>query len=179
MTMEITDLKGAGDTLLTNCLTLNTGAETETSPLTGERLAFLIREAGLALATRDGTAFLLGFEEGSAYDSLNFEWFRDRLDRFVYVDRVVVAPAARGQGLGRKLYDLVFDHALRTGRERIACEVNIEPPNPASDAFHAALGFSEIGQGAPAPGKRVRYLVKAVGAQAARRTSDHRRQAPR
>ncbi|TIP69850.1 MAG: GNAT family N-acetyltransferase, partial [Mesorhizobium sp.] len=71
----------------------------------------------------------------------NFLWFRERYPRFVYVDRVVVAGEARGRGHARRLYEDLFDHALRAGQTIVTCEVNAEPPNPASDAFHAALGF--------------------------------------
>ena len=36
-------------------------------------------------------------------------------------------------------------------------------PNPASDAFHAALGFSEVGGGAIHGGaKTVRYLTRVL-----------------
>jgi predicted GNAT superfamily acetyltransferase len=41
--------------------------------------------------------------------------------------------------------------------------VNSAPPNPESDAFHAALGFTEVGAGSPdGGGKRVRYLARAL-----------------
>jgi predicted GNAT superfamily acetyltransferase len=107
-------------------------------------------------------AFLIAFDEGAAYASPNFLWLKRRLSRFVYVDRVVVAAHARGQGLAASLYGEVFRRTRDSGRTIIACEVNLAPPNPASDAFHARLGFGEIGR-AGAPGeKRVRYLTRVV-----------------
>src|SRR5436305_7919565 len=75
------------------------------------------------------------------------------------VDRIVVAQATRGRGLARRLYDELIREALRTGHERIVCEVNLSPPNPESDAFHAALGFTEVGSACIHGGaKTVRYL---------------------
>ncbi len=45
----------------------------------------------------------------------------------------------------------------------MGCEVNLEPPNPVSDAFHEALGFTEVGRAAIHDGKKlVRYLVKMI-----------------
>jgi len=39
----------------------------------------------------------------------------------------------------------------------------VDPPNPASDAFHAAHGFSEVGRSAIHGGsKTVRYLSRAL-----------------
>jgi len=102
----------------------------------------------------------LAFDEGADYDSENFLWFRARYERFVYVDRVVVSPAARGRGLARLLYENLFDRAAAAGYARIVCEVNVDPPNPASDAFHAKLGFAEVGQASIAGGaKAVRYFA--------------------
>jgi predicted GNAT superfamily acetyltransferase len=41
--------------------------------------------------------------------------------------------------------------------------VNVEPPNPASDAFHEAVGFSEVGRAVIQGGeKQVRYMVKTI-----------------
>ena len=42
------------------------------------------------------------------------------------------------------------------------------PPNPGSDAFHAALGFVEAGQAEHPDGKVVRYLCKPLSAPARR-----------
>ena len=42
---------------------------------------------------------------------------------------------------------------------RLALEVNAEPPNPASLAFHAARGFAEVGR-LGGPGKAVAMLAK-------------------
>jgi predicted GNAT superfamily acetyltransferase len=108
-------------------------------------------------------AFLLAFDEVADYDSENFLWFRARYERFVYVDRVAVSPCARGRGYARLLYEALFARAAAAGHERIVCEVNAEPPNPASDAFHARLGFMEAGQARIANGaKTVRYFVRGL-----------------
>ena len=42
-------------------------------------------------------AFVIAFAQGAAYDSPNFLWFRDRMDGFAYIDRIVVAEAGRGR----------------------------------------------------------------------------------
>jgi hypothetical protein len=75
------------------------------------------------------------------------------------MDRIVVAPGLRGTGVGRALSERVFAGAEARGVP-VPWEVNRRPPDPGSEAFHAALGFAEIGRALPAPGKEVRYLVR-------------------
>jgi uncharacterized protein len=88
--------------------------------------------------------------------------FRARFAQFVYVDRVVVDEARRGQGSARRLYEDLFG---TTDRALAVCEVNIVPPNPASDAFHTRLGFSAAGSALlPDRRKTVRYLCKRIDA---------------
>jgi len=103
----------------------------------------------------------MAFDQDADYDSPNYLWFRERYPRFVYVDRIVVAPAMRKRGLANHLYEDLFRVAKDAGHERVVCEVNFDPPNPASDAFHAALGFVEVGQASIHDGaKTVRYLAR-------------------
>jgi len=71
-----------------------------------------------------------------------------------------IDEGARGLGLARKLYEELFDLVRSAGHVVIACEVNSQPPNPGSDAFHAAMGFVEAGTASPAPGKTVRLAVQ-------------------
>jgi predicted GNAT superfamily acetyltransferase len=140
-------------------LALNNAHAQELSWLEAERLEYLISEAFLARRIGHVDAFLLAFDQDARYDSPNFIWFRARYPRFVYVDRIVVAPSARGRGCARRLYADLFEHAVRARHDRGVCEVNKIPPNPASDAFHAALGFVEIGTASVHGGSRtVRYL---------------------
>ncbi|MGO4841564.1 GNAT family N-acetyltransferase, partial [Rhizobiaceae sp. 2RAB30] len=117
----------------------------ELSWLEPERLSFLLGQAFHARRIGTLEAFLMAFDQDASYDSPNFLWFRERYQRFVYVDRIVVADAARGRGHARRLYLDLFDRAAQNGHTIVTCEVNADPPNPASDAFHAALGFSEVG----------------------------------
>src|SRR3979490_24759 len=77
-------------------LALNNAHAAELSWLDGDRLTFLLRQAFHARRIGEVDGFLLAFDQGAAYDSPNYLWFRQRYRRFVYVDRVVVAPAARG-----------------------------------------------------------------------------------
>lgn len=114
-------------------------------------------------ARRIGTieAFMIGFDQAADYDSPNFQWFRSRYPRFAYVDRIAVATEARGRGHARRLYEAFFAHARQAGHELAVCEVNLDPPNPTSDAFHAALGFAEVGSASIYGGERsVRYFMR-------------------
>jgi predicted GNAT superfamily acetyltransferase len=134
---EISRAGSLGKTLLA----LNNAHARELSWLEPERLEHLVEQA--FLARRIG----------------NLDAFCARYPRFVYVDRIVVASSGRGRGCARRLYRDLFEHAVRAGHERVVCEVNTSPPNPASDAFHAALGFAEVGTASVYDGSRtVRYL---------------------
>jgi uncharacterized protein len=146
-------------------LALNNEHAAELSWLEPERLSFLLGQAFYARRVGDVEAFIMTFDQDARYDSPNFLWFRDRYSHFVYVDRVVVAAQARGCGLARRLYHDLFDHAARAGHTLVTCEVNSDPPNPASDAFHTALGFAEIGDAVIHGGKKaVRYYVRSLSA---------------
>lgn len=142
-------------------LALNNAHAVELSWLEPERLARLVAEAFLARRVGVADALLLTFDQDADYDSPNFLWFRARYPTFVYVDRVVVADSARGRGLAKGLYDDLFAAAEAAGHERIVCEVNSDPPNPASNAFHAALGFVPVGTAEIHGGKKtVTYLER-------------------
>ena len=139
-------------------LDLNNVHAAETSLLDAGRLDQML-EAAFAVDTAGRLdAFLIAFDQDAAYDSPNFAWLRDRHPRFVYVDRIVTAAAARGRGHAAGLYEALFDRARAAGHEQVLCEVNHHPPNPGSDAFHDRMRFGEIGRAALPGGKLVRYL---------------------
>jgi predicted GNAT superfamily acetyltransferase len=146
-----------------NLLALNNAHARELSWLEPDQLLLLVGTASLALRVGNVTGLLLAFDQDADYDAGNFLWFRARHPRFVYIDRVVVAPSERGRGHARRLYDAVFTWASAAGHERVVCEVNLDPPNPASDSFHAALGFAEVGTAVIDGGaKTVRYLSRGL-----------------
>lgn len=149
--------------LLPAVLALNNAHAAELSWLEPERLAELLGQAFYARRIGALEAFIMTFDQDGRYDSPNFLWFRERYPRFVYVDRVVVAAEARGRGHARRLYEDLFARARNLGHTTVTCEVNADPPNPASDAFHAALGFGEVGAAAIHGGKKtVRYYAKTL-----------------
>ena len=139
-------------------LALNALHETETSPLTREQLTHMLGEA-FSTACEDGgrDGYLMSFDQDARHDSVNFLWFKARYPRFIYIDRVVVAAHARGQGIARRFYQALFDQARAGAHGYIVCEINLAPANPGSLAFHKALGFVEVGQADLGPTKRVSY----------------------
>lgn len=153
-------------------LALNNLHQTELSWLDAEQLADLLRQAFYARRIGTLNAFMLAFDEHAAgYDSPNYLWFRTRYRRFVYVDRLVVDAQARGRGHARRLYADLIERATVAGQDRVVCEVNSHPPNPASDALHASLGFTEIGAASIHAGrKQVRYLARPLPHEGARAT---------
>lgn len=141
-------------------LALNNAHAVELSYKTPEGFADLFARASHVRAEKDGLALIVGFDEQCSYDNPNFFWLKKRFARFYYIDRVVVSEAARGRGLARRFYSELEDRARDEGRERLVCEINSVPPNPQSDAFHQALGFSPVGEQELGAGKTVRYWAR-------------------
>jgi uncharacterized protein len=80
-----------------------------------DRLGFLVAESPIALAVEldaELVGFCLVLAADSAYDSVNYRWFTERHDRFMYLDRVAFDAAARRKGLGTLLYG-ELDRLLR------------------------------------------------------------------
>jgi predicted GNAT superfamily acetyltransferase len=149
------------DDMIPAILALNNAHAVELSPLTAAQLEALLDEAFYAQQIGDGAAFLLAFDQGATYKSPNYLWFRRRYREFVYIDRVVVSPPMRGRGYARTLYMNLFAHARQEGHSLVVCEVNRDPPNRVSDAFHATMQFTEVGHATIHPRtKTVRYLAR-------------------
>ncbi len=149
------DLRPYGPDDLDEVLALNERWVPHVGAVTREALVSIVAECSLALVARDDGGGLAGFvlvvPPGAAYGSPNYRFFEERARSgdtgpFRYVDRIAVAPAARGTGLGRSLYAAVAEHARAEGAAEVTCEVNLVPPNPDSQAFHARLGFVEVGR---------------------------------
>lgn len=141
---------------------LNETVAAVTSPMDADRLAELRALSGYAeVAERDGTVlgFILAMAEGVAYDNGNYAWFSQRLRGFVYIDRVVVSGEARGQGLGAQFYDRLAARARQDGGRWLAAEIDSDPPNPGSLAFHRRHGFVAVGERRLESGKAVSMQV--------------------
>jgi predicted GNAT superfamily acetyltransferase len=142
---------------------LNNAAVPKVDTVTAESLLHRVRNARLARVACDGDEVLgmvLCFLPGADYGSLNYGWFCENYDDFLYIDRIFVAEQARGQGIGEAFYrDIeVLSPSITI---RLACEVNELPPNPGSLRFHKRIGFSEAGKRDYDGGaKRVVFLTK-------------------
>ena len=144
--MLIRDATGADFAAI---LALNAESVRFLSPLDAARLRHLHAQAAyhrVVEAQGIVVAFLLAMREGADYDSPNYLWFAQHYPAFVYIDRVVVSSTQQGQGLGAKLYDDLLAFAADARIARMACEFDLDPPNPASAKFHARYGFCEVGR---------------------------------
>lgn len=116
------------------------------APLDQSRLVTLLEvceTADVIEVDGDFAGFVITFGAGAAYDGENFAWFTERYPDFCYLDRVVLQEGFRRRGLGSQVYDLLEAHC---GRRVFALEVNLDPPNTASLAFHRERGFREVGR---------------------------------
>lgn len=150
---------------LIGMLALNQVHALETSSLDIASLEHLLDEAfHVGTCPLGGAeAFLIAVDQDADYESPNFQWFRVRYPRFVYIDRVIVDESQRQRGWARRFYDDLFAAARAAGHSVVCCEVNAVPPNPASQAFHERLGFVQVGSAQLAGGaKTVTYMVREI-----------------
>ncbi|WP_432477452.1 GNAT family N-acetyltransferase [Nocardioides sp. GXQ0305] len=89
--------------------------------------------------------FVVTLPDDAAHDSANLAWFRERFEGFVYLDRIIVHEDFHRQGLARRTYDEVEERTARR-TPLLTLEVNTDPPNEPSLAFHAARGFEQVGE---------------------------------
>ena len=90
---------------------------------------FFMHFAGTTFVAEDGdelTGFLTGFLSQTHPDE-------------AYVHFVGVSPAYRSSGVGRRLYERLFQAARQAGRTTVRAVT--APVNTGSLAFHRALGF--------------------------------------
>lgn len=166
MTFEIRAF-GPGDLAVVHAI--NQAEVPRVGSETLDALAHIAGESLLAPVAVDAdTGAIVGFAmvlgPDADYDSDNFLWFRERYDDFVYLDRVAIAPEHQRRGIGRALYDSVARSAreVRPDATHWTLEVNVRPRNDTSLAFHAAMGFVEVGQHESRHGHLVSMQVKSL-----------------
>ncbi len=133
---------------LDRVLEINQANVPEVGPVDLERLSFIVDESVFALVVEvdgDVVGYCLVLGPGSTYDSVNYRWFMERYDDAYYLDRVAFDAGAQGQGLGSQLY-VELDRRIAELGVSITLEVNLDPPNEPSLAFHRKHGYVEVGR---------------------------------
>jgi uncharacterized protein len=160
---------------LERVLVINEANVPEVSTLDLGRLQALVDDSAFSLVVDvDGVVagFCLVLGPGSTYASVNYRWFMDRFTDAMYLDRVAFSSEFQGRGFGTALYDDVHRRvASIDGMARWTLEVNLDPPNTASLAFHAARGFREVGQQHTPYGITVSLMERLVDAPPADQTA--------
>ena len=118
-----------------------------TGQISPEEMADLFSLSELPIGVFDGDemlGFVLCLTPRKRYASLNYAWFNQRYQEFLYVDRIAVALEHRDRGIGSLLYGQVIEHGKNL-QFPVMAEVNLTPPNPGSIRFHERHRFTEIG----------------------------------
>ena len=134
---------------LPQVMAINEANVPEVGDIDLEQLRFIVSESAARLVVEaDGAiaGFCLVLAPGSAYDSINYAWFMERYPTDWYLDRVAFDAATQGKGLGSQLYAEVERRLTAAAATGLTLEVNIDPPNEPSLAFHNKHGFVEVGQ---------------------------------
>ena len=151
---------------LDRVLAINQSGVPGVGTIESAELAHLVDESSIALvATVDFlddviAGFCLVLGPGADYGSVNYRWFSEHYDDFVYLDRVAIAPEFQRLGLGRAMYEEVARRGAAA--EWFTLEVNLRPRNDGSLAFHDRLGFVEVGQQETDYGCLVSLMAKPI-----------------
>jgi len=112
-----------------------------------EKLKELLHMSSLILVARINNeiiGFVLCLKAGTAYKSLNYKFITKKAKKFIYIDRVAIKNRHRRSGVGKSLYEIIFNYSEKFELP-IYCEVNTKPKNQPSLDFHKKIGFFKIG----------------------------------
>lgn len=113
--------------------------------------------AGLASHAERGDPYLVAAQGDQVLGFAKYGPFRGGEGyRRIAETTVHLAPSARGSGLGRQLVTALEVHAKAAGKHSLIAGISGE--NTQAIAFHAHLGFSEVGRIPQAGYKFGRYL---------------------
>ena len=113
-----------------------------------EELSNLIKISSLnfyILKNDEIIGFVICFRENTKYQSLNYKFFSETEDKFLYIDRVVVDSKHRRNGSASYLYKHL-SYLAKLEHIPICCEVNTKPRNDISINFHTKHGFKDVGE---------------------------------
>jgi predicted GNAT superfamily acetyltransferase len=131
-------------------------------PETEETMQQIFEWSSLALGIEVDQAlvgYCLIMKPGLPYQSSNYQWFCNKYDEFIYLDRVAFTESHQGNGYGSLLYNEVES---RSTESLFTLEVNLKPRNEGSLRFHERLGFVEVGQQISGSGKLVSLMAKTL-----------------
>ena len=99
----------------------------------------------LILYKKQTIGFVICFRENLEYESLNYKFFNEIKQKFLYIDRVVIKSDYRRMGFGTRVYRYIDEIAAKESLP-ICCEVNSIPLNQISLNFHSKNGFIKVGE---------------------------------
>ena len=144
-------LRNLTDADLERVLEINHANVPAVGGATADHLSGLVASSSIAVVSLvDGevAGFCIVLGPDADYDSVNYLWFMEHHPTAMYLDRVAFDARFHGQGLGSEMYAEV-DRLIRLEQPTatgLTLEVNVDPPNEPSLAFHRKLGFSEVGR---------------------------------
>ena len=118
-----------------------------TGQVSEEEVSYLLKLSTLSFGIfrkEELVGFVICLSPRTEYKSLNYGWFNEKYDDFIYVDRIAVSLDQRNKGIGSRIYEEVIAFSQKH-EIPVAAEVNLKPPNPGSMRFHNRFGFEEVG----------------------------------
>lgn len=146
-------------------LRINAGSLPGVAPLDENEFDRLLKLPNLHLIREDAdktiVGYALAFPSDAPYDGEEFQAFHKSLPGpYIYIDQVAVAPNMRRRGVASSLYLALEIEARRRSMSALCCEVNLDPPNPASMAFHLGRGFQRLEVLITADGRTVALMSR-------------------
>jgi predicted GNAT superfamily acetyltransferase len=151
-------MRPAQDQDFERIIAINQAGQPGVSPLALAELAAIEASASLfevAEIDRELVGYVIAYADTNVYDGEEFNWFKRHFTHFLYIDQIAIAQSARRAGVGARMYQLLEQRAYARALTTLTCEVNLEPPNPVSLAFHTRQRFIEVGTLATTDGRTV------------------------
>ncbi len=132
---------------INSMVNLNNCAIPAVNSLTACEMQYLVVSSAYSkslMLDRNLIGFMIALGPGVTSQSPNYQWFSEYYGKFIYIDRIVIAPLYQGNGFGRMLYKGLTQFSSKQC-PRMTCEVNLRPRNERSLEFHRKYGFRSVG----------------------------------